>query len=62
VTESAVHREQGTPEDDTVESEEILISRIAADRRSGKDTTQGVAALLRRAGKQNKAALDRLAK
>ena len=45
-----------------VESEDELVARIASDRRAGNDTTKDVATLLGRVGKENEAALDRLAK
>jgi hypothetical protein len=61
VRESAVNRQSETATDD-VDSQDELVARIAADRRAGKDATKDVEALLRRAGKENKAALDRLAK
>ena len=44
------------------EDEEALVTRIAADRRAGKDTSKDVEKLLRLAGEKNRAALDRLAK
>lgn len=56
-----MNRQSETATDD-VDSQDELVARIAADRRAGKDATKDVEALLRRAGKENKAALDRLAK
>lgn len=44
------------------DSEDVLVARIALDRREGRDTTEDVDALLRLAGEKNRAALDRLAK
>jgi hypothetical protein len=41
---------------------DALIARIAANRRAGRDTSKDVKALLEIAGKENRAALDRLAK
>jgi hypothetical protein len=42
-------------------SENDLITRIARDRREGRDTTQDVQELLKLAARANRAALDRLA-
>ncbi len=42
-------------------SEEDLIRRLARDRREGRDTTHDLRELLKRAGRANRAALDRLA-
>jgi hypothetical protein len=47
---------------DHAASADVLIARIAADRRAGKDTSEDVKALLEIAGQENRAALDRLAK
>jgi hypothetical protein len=42
-------------------SQNDLITRLARDRREGRDTTQDVQELLRLAARANRAALDRLA-
>ena len=42
-------------------SENDLITRLARDRREGRDTTQDVRELLKLAARANRAALDRLA-
>ena len=42
-------------------SENDLITRLARDRRDGRDTTQDVEELLKLAARANRAALDRLA-
>ena len=42
--------------------EEELIIGLAKDRREGRDTTQDVQELLKRAARANRAALDRLAR
>lgn len=44
------------------ESDDALIARVSAARRSGDPSESGVSALLRSAAERNKAALDRLAK
>jgi hypothetical protein len=43
-------------------SENDLITRLARNRRDGRDTTQDVQELLKLAARANRAALDRLAK
>lgn len=43
------------------EPEDVLVARVAADRRSGNLSGDDVEELLRRAAERNKAALDRLA-
>ena len=62
VSKSAVERGIPTDETNRADSEDVLIARIAADRRAGRDTTKDVKAFLKLAGKSNRAALDRLAK
>jgi len=58
----AVRKRSNEPETSNSEmSEDELIVRILADRQAGKDTTKDVELLLRRAGTNNRAALDRLA-
>jgi len=58
----AVRKSSNEPETSTSElTEEELIVRNVADRKAGKDTTKDVELLLRRAGTNNRAALDRLA-
>jgi len=47
---------------DHAASSDVLIARIAADRRADRDTSKDVKALLEIAGQENRAALDRLAK
>jgi hypothetical protein len=42
-------------------SENDLITRLARDRREGRDTTKDVQGLLKLAARANRAALDRLA-
>jgi hypothetical protein len=42
-------------------SEEDLIRRLARDRREGRDTPHDLRELLKRSGRANRAALDRLA-
>lgn len=42
--------------------EEELIIGLAKDRREGRDTTQDVQELLKRAARANRAALERLAR
>jgi hypothetical protein len=42
-------------------TENDLITRLARDRRQGRDTTQDVRELLKFAARANRAALDRLA-
>jgi hypothetical protein len=42
-------------------SEENLIRRLARDRREGRDTPHDLRELLKRSGRANRAALDRLA-
>ena len=57
-----VRKSSTQPEASTSEiSEDELIVRILADRKAGKDTTKDVELLLRLAGTNNRAALDRLA-
>jgi hypothetical protein len=55
MTDSAVSVEQESPDD-------AVIARATADRRAGRDATRDVEELLRVAGQQNRAALDRLAR
>ena len=43
------------------EPDDVLVARVAADRRSGNMSDDDVDELLRRAADRNKAALDRLA-
>jgi hypothetical protein len=62
VTESAVHPETLADDVDDAAPADVLIARIAADRRAGRDTSKDVQALLEIAGEENRAALDRLAK
>jgi hypothetical protein len=62
VTESAVQPESLADDVDHAASTDVLIARIAADRRAGRDTSMDVKALLEMAGKDNRATLDRLAK
>ncbi|HEY1988125.1 MAG TPA: hypothetical protein VGG43_01555 [Acidimicrobiales bacterium] len=62
MSKSAVEREIPTDETDQADSEDVLVARITADRRAGRDTSDDVKALLKLAGKNNRAALDRLAK
>jgi hypothetical protein len=62
VTESAVQPEALADDVDHAASADVLIARIAADRRAGRDTSKDVKALLEIAGQENRAALDRLAK
>ncbi len=58
----AVRKGSNEPEKSTSEmSEDELIVRILADREAGKDTTKDFELFLRRAGTNNRAALDRLA-
>jgi hypothetical protein len=45
-----------------VDSEEAIIARITANQREGQDTTEAVRVFLKLAAKNNRAALDRLAK
>jgi len=45
-----------------VDSEDALIARITANQSDGQDTTDEVRAILKLAAKNNRAALDRLAK
>jgi len=60
VTESAVQPETLADDVDHAASTDVLIARIAADRRAGRDTSKDVKALLEIAGQENRAALDRL--
>ncbi|HVB94963.1 MAG TPA: hypothetical protein VND67_11610 [Acidimicrobiales bacterium] len=62
MSKSAIKRDAPTDETNQADSEDVLVARIAADRRAGRDTSKDVKALLKRAGKNNRAALDRLAK
>jgi hypothetical protein len=62
MTKSAIERETPTDEPCQVDSEDVLVARIAAGRRAGRDTSEDVKALLNLAGTNNRAALDRLAK
>jgi len=62
VTESAVQPETLADDVDHPVTRDVLIARIAADRRAGKDTSKDLKALLKIAGQENRAALDRLAK
>jgi hypothetical protein len=62
VTKRAVEQESSPQQANQGDSEHILVARIAANRRAGQDTTRDVEELLARAGKENRAALDRLAK
>lgn len=62
MTDRAVHDEALGDDVDHAASADVLIARIAADRRAGRDTSKDVQALLEIAGKDNRAALDRLAK
>lgn len=61
VSKSTVEQESSAEQADQADSEDVLVARIAADRRAGRDTTHDVKELLSRAGKENRAALDRLA-
>jgi hypothetical protein len=62
VSKSAVERDVPTDGTNQADSEDLLVARIAADQRAGRDTSSDVKALLKLAGKDNRAALDRLAK
>jgi hypothetical protein len=62
VSKSAVEGEKESSRVDTDVTEEELVTRIAADREAGRDTTEDVKAFLLLTGKKNRAALDRLAK
>jgi len=62
VTESAVQPETLADDVDHAASSAVLITRIAANRRAGLDTSDDVKALLKVAAQENRAALDRLAK
>jgi hypothetical protein len=62
VTESAVQPETLADDVDHTDPTDVLIARIAADRRAGRDTSDDVKALLKIAAQENRAALDRLAK
>jgi hypothetical protein len=62
VTESAVQPETLADHVDHADPTDVLIARIAADRRAGRDTSDDVKALLKIAAQENRAALDRLAK
>jgi hypothetical protein len=61
VTESAIQPDVVADNVDDTVSADVLIARIAADRRAGRDTSKDVQALLEIAGEDNRAALDRLA-
>jgi hypothetical protein len=57
-----VRKSSTQPETTTSEiSEDELMVHILADRKAGKNTTKDVELLLRLAGTNNRAALDRLA-
>lgn len=62
MTERTVAPEQEAQTARAEESEDALISRVSAGRRSGDDRGLDVDALVHRAAQRNKAALDRLAK
>ncbi len=62
VSKSTFEQESSAEQADQADSEDILVARIAADRRAGRDTTRDVRAFLRVAAENNRAALDRLAK
>jgi hypothetical protein len=62
VTESAVQSDAVANDVDDTAWADVLIARIAADRRAGRDTSKDVRALLEIAGKDNRAALDQLAR
>ena len=62
MTESAVQPEKLADDVDHADPADVLIARIAADRRAGRDTSDDVKALLKIAAQENRAALDRLAK
>lgn len=62
MTKSAEERELRPDDVGRADSEEALIARLTAKQRAGQDTTEEVKAVLKRASKKNRAALDRLAK
>lgn len=61
MTKTTTERELSTTPIDEGDAEAVLVARIASDRRAGRGTTQDAATLLRLAGENNRAALDRLA-
>jgi len=62
MSKSAEKRELLADEVNEVDSEDALIARMTANQRAGQDTTEEVRAILKLAAKNNRAALDRLAK
>jgi hypothetical protein len=62
MSKSAEERELLADEVNEVDSEDALIARMTANQRAGQDTTEEVRAILKLAAKNNRAALDRLAK
>lgn len=62
MSKSANERELPANEGGGVDSEEAIIARITANQSEGQDTTKEVRAILKLAAKNNRAALDRLAK
>jgi len=62
MSKSAEERELLPDEVSEVDSGDALIARMTANQRAGQDTTEEVRAILKLAAKNNRAALDRLAK
>ena len=62
MSKSAEERELLADEVNEVDSEDALIARMTPNQRAGQDTTEEVRAILKLAAKNNRAALDRLAK
>jgi hypothetical protein len=62
MSKSANERELLANDGGGVDSEEAIIARITANQNEGQDTTEEVRAILKFAAKNNRAALDRLAK
>ena len=62
MTQSAEEWELRPDDVGRADSKDALIARLTAKQRAGQDTTEEVKAVLKRASKKNRAALDRLAK
>jgi hypothetical protein len=62
MSKSAEERELLPDEVSEVDSEDALIARMTDNQSAGQDTTEEVRAILKLAAKNNRAALDRLAK
>ena len=62
MSKSAEERELLPDEVSEVDSEDALIARMTANQSAGQDTTEEVRAILKLATRNNRAALDRLAK